>query len=328
MFEYSYNDHYKWGFNDNFFNRPEREGWFQVQLGSCERPHGTFREECINSARLLGERLDKPIRAGLSGGSDSQVVCLSLMEAGVPFTPTALRLNSMDGRFLNKFDIDGAFEFCEKHNLELDVVELDLDYWYTRRYMQLVNDYCIISPEISVQLYLVEKFRDTHCYINGGGDPMIFKKTDEDGVSSLCYELGPTPIEQYMMDEGIHGCLKFFMYTPEQIASYFDHPIFHMYNASRDSMRDLSSYGYFTNVIKPMMYAQEFPELISRVKNTGFEKYPFMQAVRHYTQRMNDYINPKAKMVKWKYEEILDHLNNGGGEVKVWRSIDEKTYYG
>lgn len=328
MFEYSYKDHYKWGFNDNFFNKPEREGWFQVQLGSCERPHGTFREECVNSARLLGERLDKPIRAGLSGGSDSQVVCLSLMEAGVPFTPTALKLNSMDGRFLNKFDIDGAVEFCDKHNLKLDVVELDLDFWYTQRYMQLVHDYCIISPEISVQLYLVEKFRDTHCYINGGGDPMIFKKTDEDGQTALWYELGPTPIEQYMMDEGIHGCLKFFMYTPEQIAAFLDHPVMHYYNGARDAIRDGASYMYFTYCIKAMMYANEWPELVKRKKYTGFEGYPYLNVVRKLIYKMNDHINPKAKMVKWKYEEILAHLNSCTGEVKSWRSIDETNYYG
>lgn len=327
--EYSLNNHYKWGFNDQWFNKPEAEGWFNVSIGACTRPHGTFRDECINTAKLLGERITKPILVGLSGGSDSQVVCLSLMQAGVPFTPVILRLVSSKGRLYNRFDIEGAFEFCRKHKIIPIIEELDLDNYYCTQLFPLVQDYCITSAEISVQLHLVRKYKDTHAYINGGGDPILLKKTDEEtGETYIAYELGPTPIEQYMMDHDIEGCLKFFMYTPEQIAAFLDHPVMHYYNGARDAIRDGASYMYFTYCIKAMMYANEWPELVKRKKYTGFEGYPYLNVVRKLIYKMNDHINPKAKMVKWKYEEILAHLNSCTGEVKSWRSIDETNYYG
>ena len=326
--QHSHNNHYKWGFNDAWFNAPESEGYFQVSIGACSRPHSTFRDECINAARLLGESLTKPILIGLSGGSDSQVVCLSMMQANVPFTPVILKTFSSDGRVYNQFDIDGAHEFCRKYDLTPVEEDLNLDEYYMNGSMQLVHDYCLTNAEIVVQLHLVRKYKDTHAYVNGGGDPILMVKIDEDTKEcSLTYSLGPTPIEQYMIDYGIEGCLKFFMYTPELIAAYLDHDVMHYYNKAKESIAPQRSYNYFTFCIKPMMYAHEWPEMIRRQKNTGFEKYVHLDKIRNLIVRMNEHVNPKAKSVCWKYEDILTHLNSNNGATKEWRSIDERDYY-
>jgi hypothetical protein len=327
-FTYSHNDHYKWGFNDNWFNPPEKDGFFQVSIGACSRPHLSFREECINAAKLIGTQFTKPILVGLSGGFDSQVVCLSLMNAGVPFRPVILKLLSSQGKTYNGFDIEGAFAFCKKFNLEPIIEELDLDNFFSTRAMQLIDDYCITVAEIAVQLHLVIKYKDTHAYINGGGDPTLKRAIDEETrESSLVYSLGPTPIQQYMIDHGIEGCLKFFMYTPEQIAAYIDHPVMHYYNNSRDTLNDRNTWDYFTFCVKPMMYVAEWPEIIQRRKNTGFEMVPYFEKVQEYTLLINQHINPRSKSVVWKYEDLLAHLNSNTGEIKTWRSIDDRDIY-
>jgi hypothetical protein len=325
---YSHNDHYKWGFNDDWFNPAQGDGFFQVSLGACSRPHLSFRQECINAAKLLGEKFTKPILVGLSGGSDSQVVCLSLMEAGVPFRPVILKLLDPKGKLYNGHDIRGAFDFCKKFNLDPIIEELDLDNFFVTTGMQLIHDYCITVAEITVQLYLVDKYKDTHAYINGGGDPVLsYSVDDETGESCLTYSLMPTPIQQYMIVHGIEGCLKFFMYTPEQIAAYIDHPVMHYYNRARDSINGSSNLDYFTFCIKPMMYATEWPEVVQRRKQTGFERVPYFKEVRLCTELLNTHINPRSKKVIWKYKEILEHLNSNTGEIKTWKSIDDRNIY-
>ena len=108
MHHYSHNNHYRWGWNGEWFNKPQAEGYFNVSIGACNRQHMSFREECIHAATLLGKSFTKPILVGLSGGMDSQVVCLSLMKAGIPFQPVILKLYSDDGRIYNDFDIEGV----------------------------------------------------------------------------------------------------------------------------------------------------------------------------------------------------------------------------
>ena len=324
--QHSHNDHYKWGFNDGWFNKPDN-GYFKIQLGSCTRPHGTFREECINAARLLGQQTTKPIAVGLSGGHDSQVVCLSLMAAGVPFTPVILRLYGYKKRYYNGYDVEGAFAFCEKHGLTPIVEELNLDEYYSEKLMTLVNEYGIVSAEISVQLHLVHKYAKTHAYINGGGDPILLIRANEDGTQDLTYTLMPLPIQQVMMDKGIEGCLKFFMYTPELIAAYLDHPVMHAYHNARQAIPPKDSYDHFTYCVKAMMYCSEWPELVARKKNTGFEYYPYQDRVLLMVKWMNDWYNPQMKAITWKWQEMLEHLNTGNGATLEWRSIDERDYY-
>lgn len=329
MHHYSKDNHYRWGWNGEWFNRPQAEGYFNISIGACTRPHETFREECINAATLLGKSFTKPILVGLSGGMDSQVVCLSLIKAQVPFQPVILKLYSEDGRVYNNFDIEGAHAFCEKFDLIPLEEELNLDRFWYEEAMQLVQDYCITVADIAVQLFLVKKYKDTHAYINGGGDPVVRTnvKEDDSGEIELTYALGPTPIEQYMIDHNIEGCLKFFMYTPELIASYLDNHIIHSYNAARYAIPPNKAYNHFTYVIKPMMYASEWPEMIVRKKNTGFEKYVFLNKVRMYVRMMNEHINPIAKNIRWSVNEMVEHLNSNTGEVKEWKSKDERDYY-
>lgn len=325
---YSFNDHYKWGFNEGWFNDAEPEGYFKVSIGACNRPHKSFREECIIAAKLLGDSVTKPILVGLSGGSDSQVVCLSLINANVPFTPVILKLFDSKGYQYNKHDVEGAFAFCDKFNLTPIVEELDLDNFFINQGIQLIHDNCITVFEIVVQLYLVIKYKDTHAYINGGGDPQLSKYEDpETGETTLSYSLGPTPIQQYMINNGIEGCLKFFMYTPEQIAAYLDHPVFHAYDAAQGSIHDRTSWDYFTYCVKPMMYINEWPEIIQRKKFTGFEIIPYIGEIRLITNALNEHVNARTKKVVWKYKDLLDFLNSNTGEIKTWKSEDERDYY-
>jgi hypothetical protein len=318
---FSYCDHYRWGFNDGWFNDPVPVGFFKNQIGSCSRPHWGFRRECIVAAGLLGQSLTKPILVGLSGGSDSQVVCLSFINANVKFSPVILRLHNGRGQYYNNHDTDGAFRFCQKWNLTPIIEELDLDQYFSGPVWKLIKTVGITVIEIAIQLYLVQKYADTHAYVNGGGDPNISYRRNLDGTSDLVYGLGPTPIQQYMLHNNIQGCLKFFMYTPELIASFLDHPVMHQFNQARDQIYNAyPGKDPFIFVAKPMFYVNEWPELIQQPKNDGFERVPYLKEMRHLVNDIHDHINPRAKKVIWPLDQILDHLLNGRGTNKIWIS--------
>jgi hypothetical protein len=326
--EYSYKNHYKWGFNDNWFNPPEADGYFQLSIGACSRPHLSFRQECINTAKLLGNQFTKPILVALSGGHDSQVVCLSMINAGVPFRPVILRMISHQGNLYNGHDIAGAFAFCKKFNLDPIVEELNIDHYYTTTGMQLISDHCIHPTVMVVPLHLVIKYKDTHAFVIGAGDPVPIRSVNQDtGESSLTCSLIPVPIQQYMIDHGIQAVDRFFMYAPEQIAAYLDHPIIHHYNNARDALDGRDTRDYFTNCVKPMMYSDEWPEIIQRKKNTGYETVPYFQELTMCVDRVTSHINPHSKAIVLKYEELLDHLNSNTGEIKTWKSIDDRYIY-
>lgn len=326
---YSLNNHYRWGFGREWFNIPsDPRDAFRVSLGSCTRPPMSFREECVKAATSLAQNINKPLLIGLSGGFDSQVVCLAFMAAGVAFKPVVLRLHNGRGRYYNQTDYQNALEFCQQNKLEPVIEHLDLDEFFCGEGMRLIEEHCITVAEIAVQLHLVIKYKDTHAYVNGGGDPTLSWMTDERG-GGLYYSLMPTPIQQYMINNGIEGCLKFFMYSPEQIAAYLIHPTMQSYAQSCQTLHD----GYrgpnlFTFVIKPMMYLDQWPELVQRKKQTGFEEVQYFRKVRELTHRLNAYINPRAKKITWTYEELVDHLLNGQGQIKTWRSVDEHDPHG
>lgn len=327
-YSFSLNDHYKWGFNDGWFNDPEPEGYFKVSIGSCSRPHKSFREECINSAKMIGELFDKPIVVGFSGGSDSQVICLSMLEAKVPFTPIILVLVDHNNKIYNSNDVQYAFMFCKKFGLEPFVETLNIDEFYCGQGMKLIQENCITVPEMTTQLYLVIKYKDTHAYINGGGDPLLLTFCDEETQKiTLRYSLGPLPIQQFLIKNNIQGCLKFFMYSPELIASYMDNNVMRSYLNIQPSIPIKDSHIYFRDCIKPMLYFQEWPEVTQRIKNHGYEEVWYIDKLRKLTSKLHRHINPNVKKVNWTYEEIVDHLNSNTGIVKTWSSEDERNYY-
>jgi hypothetical protein len=75
------------------------------------------------------------------------------------------------------------------------------------------------------------------------------------------------------------------------------------------------------------MYIDQWPELLQRKKFTGFEKLPYNKEIGLIARELNDHINPLAKKVVWKYKELLEFFNSNTGEIKAWRSDDERNYY-
>lgn len=305
-FDYTLNNHFKWGFgNEGWYNEADRSGKFRLQLGYCTRPVESFREECINTARLIGQRATKPIVVGLSGGSDSQMACLSFREAGVPFSVVIARLRNKNNDIINQHDIETAYKFCDVYNVKYVNFDLDLDEYYKTTGREYASYYGFTGQQTIVQCAVMDFVGKRNCYIMAGGDPMMTlyhpSLTPEQDMSDQSPVAGnfygpvwwqtPQPVMRHMMEMGYEGTSKFYLYTPELIAAYLTDKICQSFYASQTAMYESfmiwqkkNFWTLFHMLFKPLMTNKHWPEIVQNRKLTGFEEVDRDPELQKYYQ--------------------------------------------
>lgn len=342
-FQYSKDNHYRWGWGEDdtqWFNEPDYTKPFKMTMGRCTRTPKSFREECILATQHLCGQVDKHVYVGLSGGLDSQVVCLSLLEAKIPFTPCIIL---MEGNY-NIHDVINAKEFCEKYNLTYKIFKIDMMEFYSKYCPSIVDKYKITNARTIMQLWL-QQFVNDGLFIMGGGDVQItryrlgkasFDQVDDmvnNGLSGVVpqtpctYESSPTPILQHLISNSICGTTKYFMYSPELVASVLlskevesfvkiEDVLFSQALVPRNKFWLLFNY-----VAKSQLYANNWPELILKPKYHGFE---YVERDREYKQLKRQAISKYSRMNSSKsifieYKELKEYFSTEG-EQKIWYS--------
>lgn len=331
MYEYSENNHYRWGWgvnNDVWFNEPDYTKPFKLTFAPCSREPMSFREECINAVTKLANQTSKHIYVGLSGGSDSQVVCLALREAKIPFTPCII---VMDGG-LNVHDVDNATEFCRKFNFKPVKYKINLVDFYNTQAREWMNRYKISNQRTVLQLWLQQFVKDG-TFIMAGGDVQLNRYLTDPFDRNVQSELGwrhkPTPILQHLIENQLEGTTKFFMYTPELIASIINSKIMKQFAEVQDSVYS-SSYiarknfwQIYNNIPKQMLYKDQWPEMNIVPKYHGFENAELKEEVNTVVKSLNSelkFLNGD-KVIHINYSELSDYLTyTEGKEQKIWYS--------
>ena len=294
--EYTENNHFKWGFGDDqWFNLPKPGDKYRIHLGYCTRPVESFRSECIRAAKLIAEKATKPIIVGLSGGSDSQMVCLSMIEAGIPFSVIIARLLDVDNNVVNAHDIKTAYAFCEKYNVDYQNFDIDLDNYYKTTGKKYAEYYGFTDTRVIVQCAVMDHVGKDYCYIMAGGDPLLSvyrptftPKQITTDIPRVIKELNligpvwwqtPQPIMRHMMEMGYEGTSKFFLYTPELIASYLTDDVCQQFRNASKAMYETffmwhrdNSWMLFQMLFKPLLTTKHWPEIVQAQKLTGFEQ--------------------------------------------------------
>jgi hypothetical protein len=295
-FNYTENNHFKWGFGDSgWYNEPAPGKKFRIHLGSCTRPVESFRNECIRAAKLIANKATKPIIVGLSGGSDSQMVCLSMIEAGIPFSVIIARLHDTDNNIVNAHDIKTAYAFCEKYNVAYQNFDLDLDNYYKTTGKKYAEYYGFTDTRVIVQCAVMDYVGKDYCYIMAGGDPLLSvynpsftPEQNTDTIPRIIKEFDligpvwwqtPQPIMRHMMEMGYEGTSKFFLYTPELIVSYLTDEVCRQFYQAQRAMYETffiwnkdNSWKLFQMLFKPLLTTKHWPEIVQAPKLTGFEE--------------------------------------------------------
>jgi len=239
------------------------------------------------------------------------MTCLALREAGVPFKALIGRWRwHATSEPTNNHDIVTAYEFCKKYGIEYLEFDVNVDEFFRTTAVDRARTYGMCNARTIVQTATMDIVGDNYCYIMAGGDVMMYPwgaikarrhnlPMLTDRVTEAVWTQKPVPVLQHMLEMGYEGTSKFFLYTPELIASYLTDPVAQKFIELQKSI--LVSYCSVTNMenwwmcwqnlFKPMMTFEHWPEMIPAPKYTGFEgmhrSYGYPGKIRVYQELLN-----------------------------------------
>jgi hypothetical protein len=321
MYNYTYKQHFKFGYNDKWFNqRTSPDDKWHVDYGSIERDVGDFRQESFKVARLIEDeatRLGLPIDLMYSGGTESEMMVRSFIEQGIP-----VRINIMKfSNGLNMHDIKDALAFCEENNITPTMYDLDiLKFWENDCWDYAERTKCI-SPQLLSTMWLMDQLDglpvmgSAECYI-AHEDLKKFNyweptqgKVIKKNFSKDEYMVRPWYMHErekiaawyrHPMQQDRPAVPGYFQYTPEIMLSFLEDPFEQELAACKHT-------GKLSNTsTKLHVYEKYFPNLRQKVKTTGFEQIMESdKVVRTELYRLYGMYSAEAK---WEYNSLKSHL--------------------
>ena len=202
----------------------------------------------------------------LSGGLDSEVMAESFLRAGIPFSASIWRYKNN----MNDYDIKTAIKFCEKHKVDYEIEEGDLELFYKNKlHIYYGKKYLCNSPQVAVHLYFLEKLlKKPHCALFLPWQaPVVYynpwlKKTL---VKLIIFRY--LSYYRFFYLNKTEGCFYFLMCRSALLYSFLKLPI------TRRIMRENKIFPCDYYKIKSIMYSQGgFAAQPKKGKFTGFDK--------------------------------------------------------
>lgn len=257
----THNNHYQPGYNDNFehFRKLPDDIW-RVKYGSISREPKTWREECINSAKLIRDEIDGPLVVFLSGGIDSEAMLLSFYLAGIPVSVVIIRLEDN----YNAHDIYFAINMCEQFGIKYNIINIDVVKLWEDVFWSDYSQFQMVSPMTSVPMYVIDNYTDGVPVI-GMGDSYVERTPATNDYYTVFFEFD-TAVDKFFNERERIGIASFFQYTPEQVLSFFNSNQYDKFMKTSKRIR-LSSITPW----KWLIYNEHFPEIKPKLKHHGYE---------------------------------------------------------
>lgn len=301
MRELTHGNHFKFGYLGRDWYEPRAgasDSW-TVRYGQSRRQPRSWREECVETARLIRGSTDLPMVVLFSGGMDSEIVVRSFVEAKIPIRCAISRF--ADG--LNKHDIEYAMTACEQLGVPYDVHKLDLlGFWDGP-----VDEYCdrtrSFSPQLAATMWLVDQVDGFP--VMGSGECYLVKDMRESERGTYprsawyMWEKERTAAwYRHFIERDREGCPGFFQYTPEVMHSFLVDP------AVR-ALADDQVHGKLSSLSsKNDICYKHWPEMRFREKYTGFEMVQSQDRVTR--ERLKQRWGHCDGVAKTEYHELVN----------------------
>jgi len=255
----------------------------------------------------------------LSGGYDSQFACLLLKQAGIKFT--AVTYESMWGlNLVNAPDVSMSRNFCKKHNIEHEVIQLDFKQFLDDElHLDYALKYKTSSPQLAFHFYFLEQLNfEDRSIIMGGDFPYFSWNEDTEKITSYLgqdtsyFINNIVPYLNFSKQNNIKICKDIFYSSPEIIYKTIEQGVVfskeHKIMSSSNS-RTQGNYGkelFYNSIIEENLE----PVLMSL---TGFEmiKYHFASITGEYDYFNNTY---RSKCMEINY----NFYKNTYGIIPDW----------
>jgi len=170
---------------------------FTTELTECQFEPGRSLDDILYDHLI--DRPSSPIELLYSGGSDSELVLMSLMKNKIPVEVMTMVIQFKDIT-LNITDLYYSEKFCRENNIKQNLFYLDADELFNSgKYLEYLLPYSITEPHVASHFWLIEQCQSYP--ILGGDWPWLQKHKNVLSPIKLAYSM----YEKFMQDKGING---------------------------------------------------------------------------------------------------------------------------
>lgn len=319
--EYTYQNHFKWGYNGEWFNKRENErDVYMTKFGQISREPNSFLEECYDVARKIFDysiMKDTSVDLMFSGGSESEMMVRSFTDQNLPVNIHIMVFEN----YKNLHDVSHAITFCERNNLDYIVHTLDAEKFIMEKGLLYASFSQCVTPRMLPHMWLMQQLKGGvvvmgmgECYISHKNVKQYYDYKDGQIIrnSKNDYELAPWYLYErekinswyrFAEREGIMAIPGFFQYTPEIMLAFLEEPF-------TKELVDCKHFGKLSNTsTKLQVYEKYFPNILQRYKKDGFEMLGHLdRQLRPELQKEYGWYSQEYKI---EYKELVRKLRHG-----------------
>ncbi|MBL8700029.1 MAG: hypothetical protein JNK67_16745 [Alphaproteobacteria bacterium] len=267
--ELTHRNHFKFGYDGRWFvPRPSASARWQVAYGRARHEPASWREACIDTARLVRAATDLDLWVLYSGGIDSEVVLQAFMFAGIPVRVAITRFAGD----LNRHDIAYAIKFCETHEVPYRLLDLDIERFFeSGEALAYAHRTRCVQPQLLHTMWAMDRIDgypilgSGECYLERrDARPGEAPETPRGGVWELLEKERIAAWYRHLLSRGRPGCAGFFQFDPQNMLAFLRDPA--VVAMCADRLAGLAD----SRAIKGAVYRRHFL-LEPRPKYHGFE---------------------------------------------------------
>ena len=273
MFEYTYQNHFKFGYNnyDFFRSRIFSDEIFTATFGKAESSSLNWRDANNLAAQKIYERKSGDLILLLSGGMDSEICLKSFVDQNLPIKTVSLRYLDID----HSDELEHIERIVKNYGLSHSYKDIRIrEFVDSPDFFKTIDDIKCVSPILGCHLWLANQLNGTP--IIAQGEVHLKKEIPDDYIPGQSEYLKSSwhlyeserlcSIYQNFINKNKPAIPGFFQYLPEQFYSFLtQNPIL----TSLVNDQIIGKLG--TRSSKNLMSAQFYPEVPLRQKLHGWE---------------------------------------------------------
>jgi hypothetical protein len=221
---------------------------FTTELTECQYELGRnvndiFYDHLVN-------RPNSPVELLYSGGTDSELVLMSLMKNKIPFEVMTMVIRT-NGLILNTTDLYYSEKFCRENSIKQNLFYFDpIEFYEGGRYLEYLLPYNIDESHVASHFWLIEQC--SNYPIIGGDWPWVQIQKHVLSPQRLSYNC----YERFMEYRGIHGIGNMISHSFESTCKFIELQITHHTN----------------NIPVPYLKQKMYGNIEPRLRSYGWEQ--------------------------------------------------------
>lgn len=204
----------------------------------------------------LVDKPNSPVELLYSGGVDSELVLMSLLNNKIPVEAMTMVI-TVKGAILNVADLYYSEKFCRENNVRQNLFYLDaIEFYESGEYLEYLLPLQVVEPHVASHMWLINKCQNYP--IIGGDWPWV--QANKKVLSP--FKLSYNSYDRFMQSKRINGIGNMLSHSFESSYYFMQRQIMH---------HDDSENGTYTSsFLKQKMYGLKEP----RIRSYGWENCP------------------------------------------------------